>query len=133
MQDAFVLLMRQEVAPESPVGWLYRVVRNRAISVSRHSARRQRRESAAAREPWFQARADNALDAAEATEALKELPAGEREALVARLWGGLGFEEISRLSGVSLSTAYRNYQRGLATLRERLGWTCPTERTKTKT
>ena len=35
-----------------------------------------------------------------------------REAIVARLWGGLTFEEIARLQGCSLTTAHRRYQSG---------------------
>jgi RNA polymerase sigma-70 factor (ECF subfamily) len=135
VQDAFLLLARQPNAPENPVGWLYRVVRNRAINAARSGARQSRRETAAASQarPWFEAGADDRLDAEAATGALKELPADQREAIVARLWGGLSFEEIARLSGVSLSAAYRSYHRGLATLRERLGWSCPANKATTKT
>ena len=32
VQEAFLLLVRQVVAPDNPVGWMYRVVRNRAIN-----------------------------------------------------------------------------------------------------
>ena len=55
MQEAFLLLVRQTVAPDNPVGWLYRVVRNRAIKSARYRDRQSRREAAlAARdEPWF--------------------------------------------------------------------------------
>ena len=40
--------------------------------------------------------------------------------IVARLWGGLTFEEVGRLAGCSPPTAHRRYQAGLAELRERL-------------
>ncbi len=126
VQEAFLLLVRQPVAPENPVGWIYRVVRNRAINASRSSGRKSRREAAVAYrgEPWFEAAPDDRLDAAAATEALKVLPADQREAIVARLWGGLSFQEISDLAGTSVSAVYRCYQRGLAALRERLGAPC---------
>jgi len=48
VQEAFLLLVRQAVAPENPVGWLYRVVRNRAINAARSRDRRTRRETEAA-------------------------------------------------------------------------------------
>ena len=54
----------------------------------------------------------------------KPLPADQREIIVARLWGGLSFEEIAQLAGESTSTVYRCYQRGLTALRERLGVSC---------
>jgi len=134
VQEAFLLLVRQADAPDNPVGWVYRVVRNRAINAGRSRSRRGRREAAAARsEPWFHATADDRLDAADAAAALGQLPPDQREAIVARLWGGLSFEEIARLSGTSLSSAYRCYQRGIDALRERLGEPCRTKKTDLKT
>ena len=75
---------------------------------------------------WF-ASADERIDAAEATRLLANLTLDEREAIVARLWGGLTFEEIARLQACSLTTAHRRYMAGLARLQERLEqpWTEP--------
>ncbi len=127
VQEAFLLLVRQAAAPENPVGWLYRVVRHRAINAARDAGRKSRREARAAcrGEPWFEASEGARLDALAATEALAGLPPDQREAIVARLWGGLSFEELAQLSGASISTVYRTYHRGLAALRERLGASCP--------
>jgi RNA polymerase sigma factor (sigma-70 family) len=135
VQEAFLLLVRQVVAPDNPVAWMYRVVRNRAINASRSRGRQSRRESAAAGrgEAWFEPTEGDRLDAAAAAEALRHLPFEQREAIVARLWGGLSFDEIARLSESSLSKVYRNYRRGLAALRERLEGSCLTTKTKTKT
>ncbi len=127
VQEAFLLLVRQPTAPDSPSAWLHRVVRNRAINAARSVRRQTRREVVVAvgRQPWFEAAEGNRLDAAAATAALKELSEDERKAIIARLWGGLSFEEIAVIGGVSVSTAYRCYQRGLKSLQERLGWSCP--------
>ena len=135
VQEAFLLLVRQGVAPENPVGWLYRVVRNRAINASRSHGRQVRREAAAATrgEPWFEPAEGDRLDAAAATDALRGLPVEQREVIVARVWGGLSFEEIARLSEMSLSKVYRSYQRGLAALRERLDASCSGKKSKAKT
>lgn len=135
VQEAFLLLVRQAVAPDNPIGWMYQVVRNRAINAGRSRRRRSQREAAvaAAAQPWFETAAGDRLDAAAATEALRQLPDHEREAIVARLWGGLSFEEIARVSGTSLSSVYRCYRRGLAALRERLGEPCLRNKTETKT
>jgi len=121
VQEAFLELMRQAKAPQRPAAWLYRVVRNRALDESRAAQRRQRRESATAYrgEPWFLPALDQPLDAAEATRSLEQLPIEQRETIVARLWGGLCFEEIAELTGTSTSSAHRRYQAGLAALRER--------------
>ena len=135
VQEAFLLLVRQGVAPDNPVGWMYRVVRNRAINASRSSGRRSRRETTAATrgEPWFEPASSERFDAAVAADALKHLPIEQREVIVARLWGGLSFEEIARLREMSLSKVYRNYRRGLVALRERLDASCLTKNSKAKT
>jgi RNA polymerase sigma-70 factor (ECF subfamily) len=127
VQQAFVILAQQATAPASPAGWLYRVVRNGAISASRSASRRSRREAAVAHraEPWFETCEGDRLDAQEATQALQRLPIEQRETIVARLWGQLSFEEIAELTGSSTSSVHRWYQKGLAALRERLGVSCP--------
>jgi RNA polymerase sigma factor (sigma-70 family) len=120
VQDAFVKLAQQTPAPEQILPWLYRVVRNGALAASRGAARRRRREKRVSiAEPWF-AGADDQIDGREATRLLGELPLEQREVVVARIWGGLTFEELARLTGCSLPTAHRRYQVGLAALRERL-------------
>jgi RNA polymerase sigma factor (sigma-70 family) len=139
VQDAFVALARQEPAPERAVAWLYRVVRNGAIAAARQSRRRRRRERQAADpevapgEPWFSA-TDDRIDAEHAARLLAELDDETREVVVARLWGGLTFEETARLLGCSVTTAHRRYQSGLARLHARLEsrWTMTTPTANTK-
>jgi RNA polymerase sigma factor (sigma-70 family) len=129
VQDAFIQLMREKTAPRNVVGWLYRVVRNGAISATRSVTRRKRHEAAAAQrcEPWFKPSRGQRLDADTATHALEHLPLEQRETIVARLWGGLSLEEIAKLTGSSTSTVHRRYQAGLAALRKRLDVTCRTK------
>ncbi len=130
VQEAFVKLARQRPPPDRAVPWLYRVVRNGAIEASRGDRRRRRRETlASGRESWF-ASADERIDAQDATRLLAELEPDVREVIVARVWGGLTFDEIARLQGCSLTTAHRRYQSGLSRLHERLErpWT-PTKTT----
>jgi RNA polymerase sigma factor (sigma-70 family) len=121
VQEAFIQLMRESAVPTNVVGWLYRVVRNGAISASRSASRRTRHEVRAAQqsEAWFATNHDERLDAAAATEALAALPIEVRETIVLRLWGGLNFEQIAEVMHTSTSTAHRRYVVGLAGLRER--------------
>jgi RNA polymerase sigma factor (sigma-70 family) len=130
VQEAFLKLVTQRPPPDNPAAWLYRVVRNAAVSAGRTERRRQRHELvAAARTPaWFEAN-DEAIDAEAATAALQELPSDEREVIVAHLWGGLTFEQIADVAGCSASTAHRRYVAALITLRERLHISCPNRRT----
>jgi RNA polymerase sigma-70 factor (ECF subfamily) len=127
VQEAFLKLMTQRQSPDTPVPWLYRVVRNAAISAARSAQRRRRHEAvAASRTPaWFTPAPATGLDAEAASAALQALPLQQREVIVAHLWGGLTFEQIAELIGASSSTAHRLYHGGLVALRERLGVPCP--------
>ena len=127
VQEAFLRLAEQADMPENSLAWLYRVVRNGALNACRAARRRGRHESAAAgaAKAWFDSRHEQLVDAREAEQALTHLPDTQRETVVARLWGGLSFEEIAELTGSSVSTAHRRYQSGIQALRERLGVSCP--------
>ncbi len=132
VQEAFVQLARQAAEPPNVLAWLYRAVRNGAISAGRAAQRRRRHERAAAQGAhWFAAELPSGLDPQAAGEALARLPVEEREVIVAHLWGGLTFEQIAQLAGTSASTAHRRYQAGITTLRQALGVICtPTNPTK---
>ncbi len=120
VQEAFVRLAQQCPPPENVLAWLYGVVRNVAREASRADARRRRREEwSSSPEAWFAA-ADDRLDAQEASRLLADLPLELREVIVARLWGGLTFEEVAGLVGCSLPTAHRRYQTALTELRKRI-------------
>ena len=113
--------------PPNVVAWLFRVVRNRAISRFRSARRRERREQLALRlRPRREGEAPAELAADELAAAIESLPDDIREAVVARTWGGLNFEQIAALAGCSTSTAHRRYEAGLAALRGRLEVPCPT-------
>jgi RNA polymerase sigma-70 factor (ECF subfamily) len=120
VHEAFVKLSQQQTAPEQVLQWLYCVVRNRVLETGRSEARRQRRQDRVrTSEAWF-ATVDQNLDAQQATRLLAELPLEQREVVVARIWGGLTFDEVARLAGCSLPTAHRRYEAGLVNLRAKL-------------
>ncbi|NQT11514.1 MAG: sigma-70 family RNA polymerase sigma factor [Planctomycetes bacterium] len=125
VQEAFLQLVRRVKAndpPENVVAWLYRVVRNELIT--RHHGRRRcrvREERVASERPeWFEPSVDTRLDAIRAAEQLKTLPLEQRETVVARIWGGLSFEEIGDLMKTSRSTAHRRYLSAIEMLRKGL-------------
>ncbi|MBI2805088.1 MAG: sigma-70 family RNA polymerase sigma factor [Planctomycetes bacterium] len=129
VQDAFLKLISVRQAPHKIVGWLYRVVRNGAIDAARTDRNRQRREAAAlppAR--WFIEVEVDGLDAEAAVAAMQRLPIEQREVIVARLWGGLTFEEIAEVADCSASTAFRWFSAGIDALRQELGLPCSTTR-----
>lgn len=119
VQTAFLSLARQPMAPRDPATWLYRVVRNSAVSHWREEQRRQRREQAAAerRGEWFQPTPHAALDQAELREALTKLEPSERELVVLHVWGELTFSQLGEVLETSSSTAQRQYAAALARLK----------------
>jgi RNA polymerase sigma-70 factor (ECF subfamily) len=128
VQEALLELVSQRQAPDRVAAWLFRVVRNGAISAGRSAHRRKLREQqAAATEACFE-NTGSALDAMAASEALSTLPPDLREVLVARIWGELTFSEIAEVSGTSTSTAQRRYEQGLRELQARLEKPCTTNR-----
>jgi len=126
VQEAFCKLATTGQSPDDPAAWLFRVVRNAAIDAGRSARRRVKREQSAARPVRLFAEPEiDGLDAEAAVAALESLPPELREAIVARLWGGLTLEQVAAAAGCSVSTAHRRYEAGIAALRERLGVTCP--------
>ena len=79
VQEALVALLAERPAPQNPIAWMYRVVRNAAFNHHRSSTRRWRRERvvAEARGDWFESRPDVAIDARAAEQALASLTAAQ--------------------------------------------------------
>lgn len=128
VQEAFVKLVAQKRLPSPVLPWLYRVVRNGAISAARSEQRRRRHEAQAARAApaWFVPRPESGLDAGEVTRLLQSLPDQQREVITLHLWGGLTFAEAAEVMECSSSSAHRWYAEGLLHLRERLDPCHPT-------
>jgi RNA polymerase sigma-70 factor (ECF subfamily) len=70
---------------------------------------------------WSQPADEPPFSGAELAAAIEMLIPDHREVLVARVWGGLGFEEIAELIGAATSSAHRRYEAALANLRQILG------------
>jgi RNA polymerase sigma-70 factor (ECF subfamily) len=89
----------------------------------RRSANRRKRHELAAsgtRPAWFTHKQEDSIDTAELDEALRALSDEHREVIVAKIWGGLSFEQIAEVVGTSRSSAHRRYEAGLIILRHRL-------------
>lgn len=122
VQEAFLKLLRQKEPVDNPAAWLFRVVRNEAISRLRRRSLIGRYAETVRTEqkPWFEARTDQSLEIEEVTEKLAAMPMELREVLVSKLWGGLSFQEIGELTETSQSTAHRRYQEALSYLKTQL-------------
>ena len=122
VHDVFVRLIALERAPDDPRAWLFRAVRNEAISKSRSFWRRKRRESSVSseRRDWFEHRVEDLIDANAAEAALAKLSTEHREVVVLRIWAELSFQEIADLTGISVSTVFERYKAALAQMKSQL-------------
>jgi RNA polymerase sigma factor (sigma-70 family) len=125
VQEVFTHLLERRRHDASPA-LVYASVRNAAISVARSSQARRRRERAVAgHESALFDSPDDRLDARHAADALATLPPMQREAVVLRIWGQLGFEAIAEILGCSVSTAHGHFRSALIALRHQLERPCP--------
>lgn len=120
VQEAFVELARQVDCPNNPQAWLFRVVRNRAISMARASIRRKNHEATAASFHSFEDNSDVPFDIDTLNEAIDGLEANLREIVGAKIWDQLSFQQIAEMCGVSTSIAQRKYVTALQQLRHLL-------------
>src|SRR5262249_11959685 len=124
VQQALIDLAGCRELPANPVAWLFAAVRRRAISGARSDRRRRHREEDAAAAGVKRLR-DQDEAAQLAADALAELPLADREIVIARFWGRLTFEEIATLTGMSASSAQRQFEQIISRLRERSQTPCP--------
>ena len=99
-------------------------MRNEAFSAKRRLKRLRRYFNFRRREKadWFEPTATESYEPnnAELTAALGRLEPVQREALVARIWGNLTFDEIARLLQIPRSTAHYQYAQAIAALKKQL-------------
>jgi RNA polymerase sigma-70 factor (ECF subfamily) len=122
VQDVFARMVERPDRRNLELPWVYRCVRNAAISASRSARARGARENAVGAEQGlcFEARPGDLIDAADAAAALATLPAAQREIVTLRLWSDLGWQQIADVTGLPLSTAHAHYKLALAALRATL-------------
>ena len=117
LHQVFARLLRGDVnAPDAPVAYLYRAVRNAALNTRRNGRLHTQLETVTS---FVHQGGDR--EAALALEgALKELPDEQREVVVMRIWSGMTLEEIAHAACESVNTIASRYRYALAKLRERL-------------
>lgn len=129
VQEALVQLAIQKVLPDSPVAWLYRVVKNRALNRARGQRRRRDREHMA----WQLRLADQpnhnrSGDGGEAEpgeridliDALARLDGEAREVVMLHVEAGMSFAMIGKVLDMSASSAHRRYYLALKKLQRQL-------------
>src|SRR3954452_5289063 len=132
VQRVFVRLLASGRLPADARTWLFRCVRNDAISAWRSDRRRGRRGRTAATTAdgeagaaWFVPRPEDRIDAAAAQAALAALPAEQREIVTLPIWSGLTLAGHGPVTGLPVSTVHHYYNAALKSLRQRLESPCP--------
>ena len=121
LQEALIELVRLDPAPRSPKTWLFRVVRNKAMNLSRSERRRAKHESVvAAGDIWFEPDTGSKIDAAQAIRWLEQLPDIQRQIVTARIWGELTFDQLAEVVDRPTASVFRLYREAIETLRKRM-------------
>lgn len=125
LQEAYLRMHRRwsECEGEAKaVAWLYTIVRNLALDRLR---RRARRAEAEIQESILSSSADGPERAAAREElsrrlwdAIRKLPAEQREILLLRDWHGLNYSEIAQVLGLSLGTVSSRIHHAREKIRE---------------
>jgi len=131
VQEAFVKLMSQRVRPGNVRAWLFRAVRNRAISELRSLKRRRRQTEriAEVQKKWFESHPDDLIDAETAQAILEKLPIRQREVVTLRIWGQMSLREIAAIVGSPVSTVHSCYQKALASIKQEMELSCRMKKT----
>jgi RNA polymerase sigma factor (sigma-70 family) len=126
-QIVFTQLARQApslLTHSSLLGWLYTTTRNTAARIIRDELRRKARDQEAhammthADRPSHAADWDRIRPALD--DALAQLNAADREAILMRFFGGLSFDDIGGIQSLSQDAARMRVNRALDRLRSRL-------------
>ena len=122
VQDAVVEAWRQQADGALPEpGWVFGLIRRRAIDLARRNNRRSNRETAAqelAPQDWFAPEIEDRERARLLQEALNQLPEMQRSVVTLKIWGGLTFAEIAGALEIPANTAASRYRYALEELRK---------------
>ncbi len=115
VQEAFLRLMRLESAPaDRPLApFLFTVVRNLAVDARRRAAVRGRPIPAGPAAEGAVGFVEAALDV---EDLVRALPAGQREVVLLKIYGGLTFAEIADVTAEQLSTVASRFRYALGKL-----------------
>ncbi|MFC1783384.1 RNA polymerase sigma factor [Planctomycetota bacterium] len=130
VQEVFIRLMTQPTEPQNVKAWLFRAVRNTAISQLRRRKRRQKyTEQLALEQPgWFEPRPGDLIDAETAQKVLQTLPSEQRELVVLRIWGQMTLKEVAQITDQPISTVFSRYQAALEAIKKKMETSCKTKK-----
>jgi RNA polymerase sigma factor (sigma-70 family) len=117
-QDVMVILYALPERPRFPRAWVRATAHNRAVDVVRRRDRQVRLERVADERPaMVEDEADQILARIVVTEAIRSLPARQRQAMECCRLQGLDHETAAKQMGISLNTLKKHLFHGMASLR----------------
>ena len=126
VQEVYLRLAKQRRMPRNPKAWLFRAVRNAAISELRTQNRRRKHENirASQNRVWFVSRQVDQMDAQMVQQALAGLQSKHREVVVLKIWAQMTLQEISETLRQPVSTIHSRYVSAIKLLRKRTSVAC---------
>jgi len=127
VQEAFVRFWRSgRYKSSNPKAALFGYVRWAALDWLRRQKRYERADSLAPPASvvdgaMFTGELEREEFRAAAEEAIRKLPADQREVLVLKIWGGLSYPEIGEALDISPNTAASRFRYAVSALRKELG------------
>lgn len=124
-QEAFARLLAREALPRPDAErWLFKVSRNLAVSRWRQVRRLLPLVDAEAMEGW-DVGDDTERRALLLNQAVRALPAKQREVVALRIYGELPYEEIARATGRTLGAVKQELHRARLALKAKLNGGAP--------
>lgn len=131
LQDALLQLVRTVECGEFHGGqeqWLaytLTAIRHLAADEARRRVSRRNYETATLPEPmednpWLRSRLDDELHRRHVESVLRTMPADYVEVLILKIWEGLTFQQIARVTGENMNTVNSRYRRALSHFRDKL-------------
>ena len=129
LQQVFFKLLKGKMElPEPARPYLFRAVRNAALSMMRRNVHEVQEPGASEDgskpqnpgDSWFEAPAELGYWTGKLESAIRTLPPEQSEVLVMRIWGEMTFDEIAAVLDISINTVASRYRYALAKLRERM-------------
>ena len=111
------LLRVSETAPQQPLAYAYRAVRNAAMNLHRD---RKREIELPENDTWLVRAGAKPEESLALQQALRELPPEQQETVFLRIWSGMTLQEIADATDTPLNTVASRYRYALEKLRERL-------------
>lgn len=114
LHQVFLKLLGKSQLPDDPRPYLFKAVRNNAFNTTRGDAR----FTDIGGQEWLVKPTEKVQAALEIEQAMRQLPAEQREVVAMKIWGEMTLAEIAQVLEIPENTAASRYRYALNKLRE---------------